>query len=146
MNNRSDEETPEERQALESILVELLGSKKPDTVKLARGLFIKYEPAVNFYPHRMTIFRKGEYEEGGPHERRNWPSDQEKQIVLKYFFKAMRRLNRTITGRIPNSEEDSKKQNQGGEWFYGKSWFWSELQQLRLVPDEAVKPSGYQEN
>lgn len=142
--SKFDDVDPQERGELEKILIELLKSKEPVSHKLKRGLWLKYEPALNFYPHRLTIFRKGEYEEGGSHERRNWPSDQEAQVVLKYFFKAMKRLDRTITGRIPKSEEDSKKQNGAGEWFYAKSWFWSELVQKSIFPEK--QPSGYKES
>ena len=143
MDSNDTDATVEEASKLQKILIELLNSKEPVTQPLKGGLYIKYEPAVNFYPHRLMIFRKGVHPEG---DRRNWPSEQEKQVVLRHFFKVMKRLNRTITGRIPSSEEDSKKQNGAGEWFYAKSWFWSELIQRELFPEAGKRPSGYKES
>jgi len=118
---------------LDRVLKELLGSYVPVAIKLRRGLWVKYLPAVNGYSqHELVIFRKGEFEEGGRHEVRNWPSHQEADIVLNCFFKVMKQMDRKITGNIPTPQEDSKKKNEAGEWYFAKSWVWVELRQLGL--------------
>lgn len=128
---------------LEQILTELLSSQEAKTIPLKGGLYVKYEPAARFYPHRLVIFRKGVHQDA---DRRNWPSEEEGQIVLRIFFKVMKKLNRKITGRIPSSEADSKRQNEAKEWFYAKAWFWSELVQRELFPEAGKRPSGHEEN
>jgi hypothetical protein len=132
---------------LEKILSELLSQEKPKVVLLPCGLYLKYESAVNFYPHKLTIFRKGVYPHDGKEMRRNYPSHKEGEIVLKHFFKAMHKLNRKITGRIPKSQEDEAKQNEAGEWFYAKSWVWNELVQGRLPLGDSGqgKSNNYQQ-
>jgi hypothetical protein len=127
---------------LHQVLVELLNSQEPKAIKLQHGLWLKYIPAVDKYsPHELIIFRKQKYAEDGRHEKRNWPSHKEAEIVLKNFFKAMSQLKRKITGNLPTPQEDTKKQNEAGVYFFAKSWVWVELVQ-GVLPLEGVKTAG----
>lgn len=130
---------------LNEVLVELLDSEGK-TIPLEGGLYLKYEPAQEqtFQPHRLMMFRKGTYAHEGPHVARNWPSDDEFQTVMNYFFKAMRKLGRTITGRIPKTQANSCRQNEKDEWFYARSVVWLELVQGGLPL--GMKESGYRED
>lgn len=133
---------------LDQVLLELLSSEEPKVIKLKHGLWVKYIPAMNGYSrHELIIFRKGEYEQGGRHEARNWPSHDEAQTVLKFFFKAMSKLKRKVTGNLPTPQEDTKRENDAGEWFFAKSWAWVELVQgvLPLGDVKTAGSNGYQE-